>query len=214
MSILATDSMAIAEPRVSAVLDTNIHSVESSGVHDYKKITLNSGKSLALAIAGRTEDHYYTQAVGHSGGIDDWFLTIRKHMDKFLRFHDRAGLSTLTSFMVNQGIASFFDQELQMYFSNTFLFSPVENQTRLYRGKDEVQLFHGGSGSKHFKKAKADGLIDIESLVASIQNSCTPEACMPWIQDAYRKVSASDANSGAEPVFVVSTRSDSQFRFM
>jgi len=51
---------------------------------------------------------------------------------KGLRVHDRASLSTLTSFMVNQGIVSFFDQNADSYFTNTFLFSPVRNQTRLH----------------------------------------------------------------------------------
>ncbi len=214
MSILAADSMAIAEQRVKTTPDMTAHTVEGCRVNDYKKITLSSGKSLALSIAGHTQDHYYTQTIKHSDGIDDWLLTIRKHMDKFLRIHDRTSLSTLTSFTVNQGIASFFDPQLQMYFSNTFLFSPVENQTRLYRGKDDVQLFCAGTGRQHFDKAKLNGLIDIESLGVSIQNSRTPEACIPWIQDVYRKVSASDANSGAEPVFAASTRPDPKFRFL
>jgi len=42
---------------------------------------------------------------------------------KGLRVHDRPSLSTLTSFMVNQGIVSFFDQNADSYFTNTFLFT-------------------------------------------------------------------------------------------
>jgi hypothetical protein len=74
-------------------------------------------------------------------------------MERFLRVHDRAGLSTLTTFTVNQGIASFFDKDTGMYFSNTFLFSPVRNETRLHRAADEVKIFHAGSGSEHFENA-------------------------------------------------------------
>jgi hypothetical protein len=209
MSILAADRKAIAELPVTATPGMAVHAGGSSISHDYKKITLNSSKSLALGIAGHTQDHYYIQGIEWSVSIDEVLWKIRKHQESFLRFHDRTSLSTLTSFMVNQGIATFFDQEADTYFTNTFLFSPVESQTRLHRGRDEVQIFHAGSGSEHFKKAV--GLEDIDTFKASIKNLCTPEACIPWMQDAYRRVSASDAGSGAEAVFVVSTRSNPKF---
>lgn len=70
-------------------------------VHDYKKITLNSCRSLALGIAGHTQDHYYTQAIERSISIDEGLWIVRKHMEGFLRVHDLASLSTLTSFTVN-----------------------------------------------------------------------------------------------------------------
>lgn len=212
MSILAADQRAIAEWPVVTPLDMAVDAGGGSIIHDYKKITLNSSKNLALGISGHTQYHGYTQTVERSVGIDEVLLTIRKHMDEFLHFHDRTSLSALTSFTANQGIASFFDQDLAMYFSNTFLFSPVENQTRLHRGTDVVKLFHAGSGGKHFEKVV--GSRDIDAFIASTKNACTPEDCILWMQDAYRKVSASDANSGAEAVFAVSTRSDPKFRFM
>ena len=189
-----------------------VHAGGGPIVHDYKKITLNSSKSLALGIAGLTQDHYYTQTIEQSASIDEGLLTIRKHMERFMRVHDRISLRTLTAFTVNQGIASFFDQNTDMYITNTFLFSPVENQTRLHRGTDKAKIFHAGSGSEHFEKAV--GSASIDSFIASTKNSCTMEACISWMQDAYRRVSASDAGSGAEAVFVVSTRSNPKFRFI
>ena len=210
MSILAADRKAMAEWPVASAPDMTVHTGGTSAVHDYNKITLNSSRSLALGIAGHTQDHYYLQTIGRSASIDDWFWTIRKHMEGFLRFHDRSSLRTLTSFMVNQGIASFFDRDADAYFTNTILFSPVESQTRLHRSTDGVKIFHAGSGSEHFEKAV--GLENIESFIASTKNSCTLEACIPWMHDAYRRVSASDPGSGAEAVFVVSTRSDPKFR--
>jgi hypothetical protein len=208
MSILAADQKAIAEWPVTR--DMTVHAGGDSIVHDYKKITLILNKSLALGIAGHTQDHYYIPTIALSANIAEVLWKIRKHMEGFLRVHDRTSLSTLTSFTVNQCIASFFDQDAGMYFSNTFLFSPVRNETRLHRATDGVQIFHVGSGSEHFEKAV--GLVDIDSFIASTKNSCTPEACIPWMQDAYRRVSASDAGSGAEAVFVVSTRSNPKFR--
>jgi len=210
MSILAADRKAVAELPVTATPDISVHAGGGSINHNYKKITLNSTKSLALGIAGHTQDHYYIHEIEWSVSVDEVLWKIRKHQEGFLRFHDRTGLSTLTSFMANQGIASFFDQQADTYFTNTFLFSPIESQTRLHRGRDEVQIFCAGSGSEHFKKAV--GIEDIDTFKASIKISCTPDACIPWMQDAYRKISANDPGSGAEAVFVVSTRSNPKFR--
>jgi len=150
--------------------------------------------------------------IERSANIDDWFLTIRKHMEGFLRVHNRSSLSTLTSFMVNQGIASFFDRDADSYFTHTFRFSPVESQTRLHGPIDGAKIFRAGSGGEHFETAV--GLANIESFIASTKNSCTLETCIPWMRDAYRKVSESDPDSGGEPVFVVSTRSEPKFRFI
>jgi hypothetical protein len=210
MSILAADRKAVAEWLVSSGSGITAPAGRSSVHNDFNKITLNSSGSLALGIAGHTQDHYYMQAIERSVSIDEGLLVIRKHMERFLRVHDRAGLSTLTSFTVNQGIASFFDKDTGMYFSNTFLFSPVGNETRLYRAADEAKVFHAGSGSGYLEKAV--GLVDIDSFLASTKNVCTPEACIPWMQDVFSRVSASDAGSGAEAMFAVSTRSSPKFR--
>jgi hypothetical protein len=210
MSILAADRKAIAEWPVSSTSGIAIPARGSSVVDDFNKITLNSTGSLAVGIAGNTQDHYYTQAIEWSVSVDEGLLTIRKHMERFLSVHDRPGLSTLTTFTVNQGIASFFDKDTGMYFSNTFLFSPVRNETRLHRAADDVKIFHAGSGSEHFEKAV--GLIDIDSFLASAKNAHTPESCIPWMQEAFKRVSVSDTGSGAEAMFVVSTRSSPKFR--
>jgi hypothetical protein len=191
---LAADQLAIAGRPVAAALDMAVHPVGGFTVHDYQKITLNSNGSLALGIAGQTQDHCYTQLIKHSASIDDGISIIQKHMTEFLRFYDRINLSTLSSFTVNQGIASFFDEQAATYFSNAFSFSPVHNQTRLYPGADEVKVFHVGTGSEHFEKL--GGLEDIKTLIDATKNSCTPEGCISWMLDAFKKVSASDANTG------------------
>jgi hypothetical protein len=209
MSILAADRKAIAGWPDTATPDMSVHAEGGPVVHDYNKITLNSSRCLAIGISGRTQDHYYFPEIKLSASIDEALSKIRKHMEYFLRVNDRAGLKTLTNFMVNQGIASFFDKDLDMYFTNTFQFSPVDNQTRLHRGGDVAKIFHAGSGSKHFEEAV--GFECIESFISSTKNSCTPEACISWMQDAYKSVSSRDAGSGAEAMFVLSTRSNPKF---
>jgi hypothetical protein len=210
MSILAADKKAIALSPVTTTRDMADYAGGSSIVHDHKKLTLILNKSLALGIAGNTQDHYYTPTLAMSASILEVLGKIRKHMEGFLRVYDLTGLSTVTSFVTNQAIATFFDKATGMYLSNEFLFTPVRNQTRLHRGNDEVKVLYAGSGSEAFEKA--GGLSDIDSFIGSTKNSCTPEACIPWMQDAFRKVSAINADIGEEPVFVVSTRSNPKFR--
>jgi hypothetical protein len=212
MSILAADQMAIADFSHQALPDLTAHPSSTFAIHDFKKITLNSSSNLALGIAGFTHEHSYTQSLERSDSIDDGLLIIRKHMGRFMRIHDRIGLLALNTFTVNQGIASFFDQKADVYFTNTFLFSPIENQTRLHRGTDVAKVFHAGSGSEYFKTEGA--IADIESFVASTKNSCTSEACISWMQETYKRVGNVDAGTGAEAVFVMSTRSKPKFHFI
>lgn len=210
MSILAADSKARAEWSVSATAITTVPAGRGPIAHGFNKITMNSSRMLALGIAGLTQDHGYTQAIEQSDSIDEGLKTIRKHIENFVPIYDRAKLSTLTSFMANEGIASFFDQSTGTYFTSKYLFSPVEIRTRLHRGTDKVKVFGAGSGSKYFEGAS--GLADIESFVALIKHSCTQEACISWMQDAYKRASGTDPETGAEPVFVISTRSNPEFR--
>jgi hypothetical protein len=58
MSILAADRLAIAGRPAAAALDMAVHAGVGSIVQDYQKITLNSNGTLALGIAGQTQEHY------------------------------------------------------------------------------------------------------------------------------------------------------------
>ncbi len=210
MSILAADRRAIAQWSTAATSDMADHARGGSIVDDYEKITSIPSANLAMGIAGQTQDHYYLPSLKTSSGIDDVLLKVRKHMDAFLRIHDRSGLATLTSFAANQGIASFFDEAAGTFFSSVFRFSPIESQFRLHRGKDEAQILHAGSGSSPFEKAI--GQAGIDDFVSSTKKSCTPESCVSWMKEAYRRVSLNDVGTGSEPVFAVSTRSSPDFR--
>lgn len=197
MSLLAADGKAIEVQGAMLPVD------------GFRKITLNQSRTLAIAIAGLTHEHPYTQAIERSAGIDEGLLSIRNHVNGFLRIHDRASLIASSTFEANQGLASFFDSSTDTYFSMDYRFSPVHCSTRLHRGKSEARVLCAGSGSAHFEKAVS--AVEVDSFIASI-NDCTPEACIPWVQDAFKKVSARDAGSGGEPVFVISTRSNATFQ--
>jgi len=204
ISILAADRKAIAG-------GLNLAAPEASPLaeSDFNKITLNPSLCLAIGIAGNTHEHFYLPEVRLSASINEALSKIRKSMECFLRVNDRGVLKSLPPFMVNQAIATFFDKEADMYCSNTFLFSPAENQTRIHSGGDVAKIFHAGSGSRHFEEAV--GVESIRSFIASISTSCTPEACIPWMQDAFKKISARDQYSGSGVTFFVSTRESPRF---
>ena len=209
ISIIAADRKAIAGGLNPAAPEMSARTEGGSITNDFNKITLNPSLSLAIGIAGNTHEHFYLPEIRLSGSIGEVLSKIRKNMEYFLRVNDRTMLKSLPPFMVNQSIVTFFDKEADIYCTNTFLFSPVENQTRLHSGGDVAKVFYAGSGSKHFERAV--GLESIESFISSTKISCTPEACIPWMKNAFEKVSAKDQYSGPEAVFFVSARANPKF---
>ena len=153
ISIIAADSKAIAGGLNLAAPEMSAPAEVGSVVNDFSKITLNPSLGLAIGIAGNTHEHFYLPEIRLSANISEVLSKIRKHMEYFLRVNDRTLLKSLPPFMVNQSIVTFFDKEADIYCTNTFLFSPVENQTRLHSGGNVAKVFHAGSGSQHFEKA-------------------------------------------------------------
>lgn len=205
MSILAADENARAEWLISPVSFTTPPPAKDKVVHDFNKVTMNSSGTLALGIAGLTRDHCYTQEIEQSDSIDDGLRTIRKHIEGFVPIYDRASLSKLTSFMTNEGIATFFDESMGSYFTYKYLFSPIEFQARLHRGTDEAKILCAGSGIKYLEGEH--GLADIAEFISSAKNSCTPEECISWIKTLYKMASESYPEIGENPAIFVSTRS-------
>ena len=210
MSILAADQKAIALWPVRSGSGITVPAGRGSVVHGFNKITLNANAGMALGIAGDTQSHSYTQQINLSIGVNEGLSIIRKHMERFLRVDQRAGLITSTEFTVNQCIASFFDQDVGVYFSNSFLFTPTRSETRLHRAGDEVKILYAGTGGKHFEDAL--GSAAITPFRAAAKDACSPEACMAWMRNAFVSVGANDPDSGHDPMFVVSTRASPQFR--
>lgn len=209
MSLLAADRRAIAEWSVEGRSSASSRDSGGQIVDNYEKISLSLGGGVALGIAGYTQDHYYLPSIKMCAGIDEMLLKIRRHMEGFVRIHDRRSLARATSFMANQGIASFFDEYADSYFTSTYLFSPVESQSRLHRGAEEAKVLYAGSGSMQFENVI--GAAGIHEFVSSVGTACTPEACIAWLEEVYKKVSEGDAGTGSEALFVASTRSNLKF---
>jgi len=206
MSVLAVDKKAKAEWTMSPVAFSTVPLGKGYMVHDFNKVTMNSRRTLALGIAGLTPDHFYAKEVERSGNIDDGLRAIRNHIEGFVPIFDRARLSTLTAFMRNEGIATFFDQSLGAYFTYKYLFSPVEFHTRLHRGAGEVKILYAGSGIKYFEGE--DGLADIAEFKSSAKSACSPADCISWMEDVYKRVSEIDPEIGDEPIFLVSKKTN------
>lgn len=204
MSVLAADKMARAEWSISPMSFSTVPPGKGYVVHDFNKVTMNSSRTLALGIAGLTQDHGYTQKIAHSEKIDDALRVIRKHIEGFVPIYDRSRLRTLSQFSSNEGIATFFDQSVGNYYAYKYLFSPIEFQARLHRGTDEVKILFAGSGSKYLKGEC--GQTDIAEFISSSKNSCTLEECMSWMNYVYKRVNQSDPEIGDEPVFLTSTK--------
>lgn len=211
MSIIATDQKAVARSQHTSMPNIGNETKGITIVDDYNKITRNSGARLALGIAGNTHDHYYTPEIELCPSVDEVLVKIRKHMDNFLCIHDRKRLSTLSRFMANQGIASFFDQEVGTFFTYTYLFSPIETQNRLHRAAKGIKILHAGSGSEYFQRELGE---EVEKFTASANESCTVEACVIWLKEVFRKISAIDPDTGPEALFVMANTADSRFRFI
>jgi hypothetical protein len=206
MSVLAADKKAKAEWTMSPVAFSTVPPGKGHMVHNFNKVTMNSSKTLALGIAGLIPDHCYTQEIERSDNIDDGLRVIRKHIEGFVPIFDRGSLSTLTEFMRNEGIATFFDQSLGSYFTYKYIFSPVEFHARLHRGAGEVKILYAGSGIKYFEGE--DGLADIAKFKSSAKNACSPEDCISWMKDVYKRVGERDPEIGDEPNFLVSNKTN------
>jgi len=211
MSLLAADQRAQAvQPKVleggAAISHVNI----DQAIEGFNKITLIRSKLLAVGIAGHTHEHRYFSTLGRSSSADEALMSIRSHVNGFPRLHNRAELLSLSSFMPNEGIATFLDSAMRIYFSMTYRFSLVDCSIRLHRPRGGTRLLYAGSGAEHFEKVV--GKSEIESFVASTRDTCNLEACILWVRDVYKRVSDSDASSGDEPAFVLSTTSNPQFQ--
>lgn len=205
MSLLAADRRAVAVTPLSMA-----HVEGTPQVENFQKITLNRSRSLAVGIAGLTHEHGYTWAVERTVTVNEALSAICDHVNGFLRIHDRASLIPLSSATANQGIASFFDSIAGVYFSMEYRFSPVQCSTRLYPGRDRARILCAGTGSEHFEEAV--GTSEIESFIAATKDTVGVEACISWVRDAFKSISARDASFGSNPVVFISTRSQLQFR--
>ena len=97
--------MARAEWSISPMSFSSVPAGKSYAVHGVNKVTINSSRTLALGIAGLTQDHSYTQKIEHS----------KKSMSRYKRFESTskvlclstiaAKLRKLSQFRANEGKA-------------------------------------------------------------------------------------------------------------
>jgi len=193
LSILAADKQAFSVQQTDAAKPIPV-------AGDCRKITLNSAKDFAVGISGYTQDHFYFPEITFSSSADECIRKIRRNMESALCTDDRKSLNQLEDFMINEGIATFYDDSLAMFYTSTYLFSPIEIHTKLHRGTDKIKVLHAGTGSQYFNN---DLLIDDVTQLDDVISA---------IKEAYNHVSQNDKFTGAEVSIFVSNRSDGKFR--
>ena len=192
MSILAADKQAVSVSQTGSAENLSV-------TNDYEKITLNSSKRFALGISGYTHEHFYLPEIKFAANADECIRKIHRSMDSFLQTDDRIGLNKLEEIMQNEGIASFYDDSVGMFYTNTYLFSPIEMQTKLHRGTDEIKVFHAGSGSRHFNN----------DLI--IEHDLKLEDIITLIKKVYDHISQKDIYTGSEVSIFISNKSNGKF---
>jgi hypothetical protein len=195
MSILAADRRAVAKWPNSISAGFRLASAGIGDLENFNKIHLNATRIVAVGVAGDVQDHGYTEEIEKCPAISDTLRIVRNHMEHFLRIDDRANLSVPKVFTVNQAIASFFDPRADAFFSNTFLFTPVRNETRLHRASEGSKVLCAGTGSAYYEDAA--GKVKIDSLFLAAEPDTVPHACIQWIWEMYKWVNNHDEGTGA-----------------
>lgn len=207
MSILAADKRAVAE--LPSIWGAGFPSRGEAVCHDFKKISLNSNCSLAIATSGYSEHNFYIGEVEGSESVNEGLLIIRNHMGRFLRIDDRASLIKIASPFENECIATFYDAETETFFTNEFGFNEFSNRTRLHRAVDEVKVFAAGSGRVNFDLTSA--IDEVRFLAGKCDESELQGILISWMSEAFKKVSIKNQECGAEAMFAVATRMNHVF---
>ena len=168
-------------------------------INNYQKITLNSSNNFALGISGYTHEHAYTPEISFASGADECIIKIRRYMDNFLKIHDRKGLNELDDIMQNEGVATFYDDNLGTFYTNAYLFSAIEMRTKLHRGTDEIKIFHAGTGSRYFNNdLNIQDLFKIDEVIDSIKN-------------VYKNINNKDIYTGSDVTIFIARNIDGKF---
>lgn len=208
MSILAGDKKVVAEwPSI-----LGFPSRGKAVAHDCKKITTNLTSLMAIGASGYSEYNSYIKEIERSDNINNGLSIIRYHMERFLLIDNLPSLIKASSPFLNECIVSFYDKKTETYFTNECEFNEFRNKTHLHRASERIKVFCAGSGKAHFEIASA--IEEVNSLSGKFENSNISDTFIPWMKDAFRKVSAKDEGYGAEGMFAVSTRESPEFRLI
>jgi hypothetical protein len=183
----------------------------------FPKITLNKSSSLAVGVsgtivgvAGPLGNHGYLEQVKSQVGIDESLAQIIKAITS-AAIPDRSIFKTNTTFSQDQGIATFFDSAISMYFTLRYTFCEAAISTLWYVPvTSRSKVICCGSGADHF--VAAVGQDTIEDFASSFTSADQLAARLDWFKNAFEKVSAVDTQVGKEFVGFISTRTNPDFR--
>ena len=197
-SLLIADIQANAEgPTTIKIGNITINALKGAKINGYSKIFLDATRSIAVGIAGEVKSHNYKDTIGSAAGIEASLTEIRSSIQAFVQEVDRKELIITSSCMENQAIATFFDPEVDSFFTNLFLFSKVASYSRWFWPPDVgSRLLHIGTGSARFEEAV--GKLEIERFCASVTSVSFLSQSVEWIARAYEKVAAIEMSVSKE----------------
>jgi len=211
-SLLAADKQAklVGAATITAG-DITIHAKDGGTVEGYHKMKVSRCGAVAIGVAGSVREHGYFEHFEENEGVDSSIKTILDSvLDFFLSPNRKENLSK-PDMMRNEGIATFFDISSSEYFSLLYIYTHSRTIYGWWKvANGGARLLHVGTGSSEFEKTI--GLEEINRFISSIRNNPDPSVCIEWIKGAFEKVSLAAKGVGREPEFLLSTRSEPNFR--
>ena len=208
-SLIASDRKARSEgPTTLRMQNITVNLANGATIYGIKKLYLSKNNSLALGIAGQTNDHAYLDKLQEGVDTHEIRSMVRKHMEGFLE-NDHEAMLEIHSFTNNSAIATYHEPLSKLFFSNLFSFSPIHNSTRLWSGSENARLIYTGSGSEAFVSEMSSD--EIEQFLGSVQCFDDIPSCIEWARKAYKIVSAFDEGTGEEMIAYLATSEKRNF---
>ena len=203
-SLIAADTKAVSKgPTTIKMSGITLFAKKGVTIQGYQKIKMSRSKNVAVGHSGNVEDHVYLGAIENQDSIGRVLYLIRAHTENFLE-QDHKSVVEHRTFVENAGIATYYEPETGICFSNIYAFSRIHNYMKQFAGGERACLIHVGSGSSVFECAV--GLEEINRFVGSVQSSSDIPYCIEWMKESYKKVSSVDEGTGEEMVAFLATR--------
>ena len=208
-SLIASDRKARSEgPTTLRMPGITLHAAKGATIYGFRKLYLSKNYSLAMGIAGQTNDHAYLDKLQEGVDTHEIRSMVRKHMEGFLENNHEAMLAK-NSFTNNAAIATYHEPRTELFFSNLFSFSHIHNSTRLWSGSENTRLIYAGSGSEALASVMSSD--EINQFLNSVQCLDDIPSCIEWARMAYKNVSAVDEGTGEEMVAYLATSENRNF---
>ena len=211
-SLLVSDLRVTANGPISLKAGkTTIYAQKGAVITGFVKLRANADRSVALGMAGNAYQHLYVTEFETTRGVDGAISVIDSYVDKYLRFCDRRQFASQVSIPKKIGVLSFFDADMDCYFSLLYEFSLAHKIMRMQKAPDtRLSLIVRGSGCRSLASLEIEE--SLNRLAAAISTETDYDKCLKWLIPIYDSISSQDPTVSASIVAWVSMRSHPQFR--